>query len=67
MLLKLVDGNQPVEASKFLVGNEAESLAGVFKEGFKELAEVFKQQKQAPTQVTKVKIPPTWAKESFTD
>ena len=30
-------------------------------------SQVLKQQKQAPTQVTKVKIPPTWARESFSD
>ena len=34
---------------------------------FNNMANVLKQQKQTPTQVTKVKIPPTWAKESFED
>ena len=41
----------------------ADSLANAFNN----LAEVLKQQKQTPSQVTKVKIPPTWAKESFLD
>ena len=31
------------------------------------LAKVLKQQKQAPTQVTKVKILLAWSKESFSD
>ena len=63
MKAKLLDGNQQVEASKFLVGGDAGSLA----DAFKRLADVLENQKQAPTQVTKVKIPPTWAKESFSD
>ena len=58
----LVEDSQQVEASEFLVGDEG-SLASAFKE----LAEVFTQQKQAPIQVTKAKIPPIWAKESFSD
>ena len=60
---KLLVGNQQVEASKFLVGGEAGNLA----DAFNRLADELKNQKQAPTQVTKVKIPPTWAKESFAD
>ena len=53
---KLLGGNQQVEASKFLVGGEEGTLASAFKD----LVEVLKQQKQAPTQVTKVKVPPTF-------
>ena len=63
MKKELLDGKQQVEASKFLVGGEEGSLASAFKD----LVEVLKQQKQTPTQVTKVKVPPTWAKESFAD
>ena len=36
-------------------------------EAFNNLAEVLRQQKQTQTQVTKVKNPPTWTRESFAD
>ena len=41
----------------------SDSLASAFQN----LAEVLKQQRLPPSQVTKVKIPPVWVKESFTD
>ena len=41
----------------------SDSLASAFQN----LADVLKQQRLPPSQVTKVKIPPVWVKESFTD
>ena len=41
----------------------SDSLASAFNN----LAEVLKCQKQSPSQVTKVKLPPVWVKETFSD
>ena len=59
--------NTKLEQESKVEKAEDPKKADYLAEAFNNLANVLKQQKQIPSQVTKVKVPPTWAKESLED
>ena len=66
-VLDAIMDNSKVEMQSSLSNVQTFGSSETLASAFNNLAEVLKLQRQTPAQVTKVKIPPVWIKESFSD